>query len=195
MKIKRLWLRKLSENSNAYRLAEMGPHKFLLNMDYPRQMQMPDGRIVPCFELSEMYEDKDGNWIRIWPQVDTYISLEQLMEEYIIEDSKVDNYIKGLESFKELSLKEASKNMNKGFTELCNALYDPDKSMNAGVKEIVGEGKAEQALSYENGVTDMDKEINEVIERKINDTDERHTENICALHSGESETNTEGPAE
>jgi hypothetical protein len=195
MKLKRLWLRKLSGTSNAFRLAEMGPHRFLLNMDYPKQMQMPDGRIVPCFELSEMYEDKDGNWIRTWPQVDTYISLEQLMEEYVIEDSKVDSYIKGLEEFKELSLKEASKNMNKGFNELCNALYDPDKSMNAGIKEIVGEGKAEQSLSYENGVTDMDKEINDVIERKINDTDEGDKEDICALHSGESEANEEGPAE
>jgi len=85
--------------------------------------------------------------------------------------------------------------MNKGFTELCNALYDPDKSMNAGVKEIVGEGKAEQSLSYENGVTDMDKEINEVVERKINDIDEGHKENIHTLHSGESETDTKGSAE
>ena len=193
--MKRLWLRKLSETSNAFRLAEMGPHKFLLNMDYPRQMQMPDGRIVPCFELSELYEDKDGNWIRTWPQVDTYISLEQLMEEYVIEDSKVNSYIKGLEEFKELSLKEGSKNMNKGFTELCNTLYDPDKSMNAGIKEIIGEGKAEQALSYENGVTNMDKEINDLVERKINDTNEGHTEDIHTLHSGEPEANTEGSAE
>lgn len=60
--------------------------------------------------------------------------------------------------------------------------------MNAGIKEIVGEGKAEQALSYEDGVTDMDKEINDVVERKINDTDEGNKEDICALHSGESKT-------
>lgn len=170
MKIKRLWLRKLNENSNAYRLAEMGPHRFLLNMDYPRQMQMPDGRIVPCFELSEMYEDKDGNWICTWPQVDTYISLEQLMEEYVIEDSKVDSYIKGLEEFKELSLKEASENMNKGIFDLCKELYGPDQKIES-------------------------EEVEEIVERKINDTNERHTEDIHTLHSGESETDTEGSAE
>ena len=193
--MKTIWLRKLTNASNAFRIAEMGPHRFAINLDYPRQMVLPDGTVMPCFELSERYEDNEGNWIRTWPQIDTYISLEQLMSEYVIEGSKVDNYIKGLEEFKELSLKEGSKNMNKGFTELCNTLYDPDKSMNAGIKEIVGEGKAEQALSYENGVTNMDKEINDLVERKINDTDEGHTEDICALHSGESETDVEGSAE
>jgi len=182
-------VRKLNDSSNAFRLSEMGPHKWAIMWPgFPKQMVMPDGTISQCFEIAEFYEDKDGAWIRTWPQIDTYISLEQLMSEYVIEGSKVDDYIKGLESFKELSLKEASKNMNKGFDELCNALYDPDKSMNAGVKEIVGEGNAEQALSYENDVTDMDKEINDIVERKINDTDEGDKEDICALHSGEPKT-------
>ena len=167
--IKRLWLRKLSNTSNAFRIAEMGPHKFMLNMDYPKQMQMPDGRIVPCFELSEMYEDNEGNWVRTWPQIDTYISLEQLMSEYVIEDSKIDNYIKGLEEFKELSLKEASENVNKGIMNLCKELYGPDQ-------KIESEG------------------VEEIVERKINEN-ERHTEDIHALHSGESETNTKGSAE
>lgn len=183
-------VRKLNDTFNAFRLSEMGPHKWAIMWPgSPKQMVMPDGTISQCFNIAEFYEDKDGTWVRTWPQIDTYISLEQLMSEYVIEGSKVDNYIKDLESFKELSLKEASKNINKGFKELCDTLYDPDKSMNAGVKEVVGEGKAEQTLSYENDVTDMDKEINDAIERKINDTDEGDKEDICALHSGEPETN------
>lgn len=133
-------------------------------------MVLPDGTVTPCFELSERYEDDKGNWVRTWPQIDTYISLEQLMSEYVIEDSKVDSYIKGLETFKELSLKEASKNMNKGIMDLCNVLYDPDKNIES-------------------------EEVEENVERKINDTDEGHTENIHTLHSGESETDTKGSAE
>jgi len=103
--MKTIWLRKLTNTSNAFRIAETGLHRFSIDLDYPRQMVLPNGTVVPCFELSEQYEDKDGNWIRTWPQIDTYISLEQLMSEYVIEDSKVDSYIKGLEEFKELSLK------------------------------------------------------------------------------------------
>jgi hypothetical protein len=163
---KTIWLRKLTNTSNAFRIAETGPHRFSIDLDYPRQMVLPDDTVVPCFELSELYEDKDGNWICTWPQIDTYISLEQLMGEYVIEGSKVDSYIKGLESFKELSLEEGSKNVNKDIMNLCKELYGPDQ-------KIESEG------------------VEEIVERKINDTDEGHKENIHTLHSGESKTDKE----
>ena len=125
-----------------------------------------DGKEMICVVLSKWWEDGNGEWRRFASGVyDHIVPITVLLQRFIAEDSPNSKYIDSLELFKKDAFERAEKEQIGGFSPIFD-LFAADPAV---VKVTTKEECCEEA---------------DLTKTKEN---ERHTENICTLHSGESE--------
>ena len=159
-----MWLREIGNKFHRYKLEYL---------DYPHMTMDADGKEIASVVLSKWWEDGTGEWRRFASGVYDYVvPITVLLQRFIAEDSPNSKYVDSLEQFKKDAFERAEKEQIGGFSSIFD-LFAKDPAL---VKVTTKEECCEEA---------------DLTKTKEN---EGHTEDIHTLHSGESETDTEGPS-
>ena len=166
------WLERKGERFVRYRLHTIDSDLLYLG----------DGQYTRTFALYK-YWGEDDNW-KPWGDVNTplHVTIESLLSEFTLIGSINDKYVKGLEELRDNNFKKETKTNINLFTDAMAAIQSSSEA--DGVYAVANNGKDVAPIGKS---TDMDEQIKQ--------ENERHTEDIHTLHSGESETDSERPAE
>lgn len=156
-----MWLREIGNKDFRYKLVGNWPYMVLGE----------DGKEQLSVELSKWWEDNEGNWkIYASGQFTYIVPVQVLVQRFIAEDSPNDKYITDLETFKKDAFERAISEQSGGFDELFSIYRD---------KPVVQVSHKEAEPLEETYTSKLDKIQNE-----------GNKEDICTLHSGESETDS-----
>jgi hypothetical protein len=182
--MKEIWLSKRGENE--FIRYTLDPYDCI-------KLYTGDGNYTRAFRLHKFWRSNTGEWKPFggdYAESDRFVEIITLLSEFTILDSINDKYIKGLETLRDNNIRKEAETNIKLFTDMMANIQAPSEKEVDGVCEITNNGKN---IAPAGQLTDMDKLIEETKEKPKKD--ERHQKDFCTLHSGESETNEERPAE
>ena len=87
-----MWLRKINDNSNEFR--------YELETFYSAPLMQEDGSKTQMFVLYCYYKNNDGEFKLVRTDDKIYVTIETLLSEFVVIDSKIDKTITELQGFK-----------------------------------------------------------------------------------------------